>query len=132
MPRRLRSLASAVATRRARAPRHCADPARRTHKNGHGPPTAYAGSDEIGKEIVIVGKGDTGTGLSGPLSADGILRAATNRVDDIFDGQIVFDFDAPDSEDVTDLEGVSGPGDSGGPAFLEANGTRYVVGISVA
>jgi secreted trypsin-like serine protease len=46
--------------------------------------------------------------------------------------EIVFRFDAPGDPDVTELEGVSGDGDSGGPAYLERDGTIYVVGVGSA
>jgi hypothetical protein len=92
----------------------------------------YRSDDEAGKEIVLVGAGDSGTGLSGPSEGDGRLRAGSNRIDAVRDGEIVFDFDAPDAEDATDLEGVSGPGDSGGPALFVAGDSLFVVGVSVA
>lgn len=92
----------------------------------------YDGGDEEGRDIVIVGWGDTGTGLTGPVSADGRLRGATNRIDEAREGEIVFDFDEPESPEATDLEGVSGPGDSGGPALTRVDGRWYVVGVSVA
>ncbi|SEB48708.1 Trypsin [Tenacibaculum sp. MAR_2009_124] len=83
-----------------------------------------------GKEITIVGSGDFGTGLTGPQNWDKITRAATNRIDEI-DGQwIIFNFDNPESENTTELEGVSGPGDSGGPAFIDVDNVRYIVGVS--
>jgi len=39
-----------------------------------------------------------------------------------------FRFDAPPAAD--DLEGISGPGDSGGPAFLERDGRLWLAGVS--
>jgi hypothetical protein len=99
---------------------------------GAHPALLYDGTDEVGREIVIAGMGDAGTGLTGPSVSDGRLRAATHVVDGIFDGQLVFDFDPPDSPDATELEGVSGPGDSGGPAFIRDGGRLHLVGVSVA
>jgi len=46
------------------------------------------------------------------------------------DNWITFKFDAPPES--TDLEGISGPGDSGGPALLEVDGKAYVIGVSSA
>jgi hypothetical protein len=45
---------------------------------------------------------------------------------------LVFRFDAPTDENVTPLEGISGPGDSGGPAFIELADSLYITGLSVA
>jgi secreted trypsin-like serine protease len=41
---------------------------------------------------------------------------------------LVFRFDAPPGG--TDLEGISGPGDSGGPALIERDGRWQVIGVS--
>ncbi|MFH6603789.1 S1 family peptidase [Maribacter algicola] len=90
----------------------------------------YTQKDEEGAIITIVGRGDFGNGLSGPKLKDKVTRAATNRIEGVSDQWISFDFDAPESENTTELEGVSGPGDSGGPAFLDINGARYIVGVS--
>ena len=40
------------------------------------------------------------------------------------------EFDAPPSG--TALEGVGAPGDSGGPAFIEADGRLFLAGVSSA
>jgi hypothetical protein len=90
----------------------------------------YAGRDEEGKDVVFVGFGGTGTGLSGPRSEeDGAKRGATNRVDRATENWIEFTFDAPPGG--TDLEGISGPGDSGGPAIIEVSGVPHVAGVSI-
>ena len=90
----------------------------------------YDKQDEKGKKITIVGRGDFGTGLTGPKKWDKITRAATNKIDEINDQWIIFNFDSPESENTTELEGVSGPGDSGGPAFIDIDDVRYIVGVS--
>ena len=90
----------------------------------------YEGTDEAGTSIVFVGIGGTGTGETGPTRPeDGLKRGATNIVDRADRDWLYFDFDAPAS--ATDLEGISGPGDSGGPAILDRDGVAYVVGVSV-
>jgi hypothetical protein len=90
----------------------------------------YRDTDEAGKTIVFVGFGGTGTGETGPQRPeDGLKRGATNIVDRADRDWLYFDFDAPGS--ATDLEGISGPGDSGGPAILDVGGVSYVVGVSV-
>lgn len=96
------------------------------------PARLYRRSDEDGKEIVVVGRGMWGTGLTGPRNDDQKLRAATNRIKEVGPKHLSFDFDAPDSNAATGLEGISGPGDSGGPAILMEDGTLFVVGVSSA
>lgn len=92
---------------------------------GHDAPPERAGD-----EIILLGMGRTGDGLTGPTGEDGRCRAATNLIREVTDRWIVFNFDAP--PDGTDLEGVSGPGDSGGPAFVIRDGKPLLVGISSA
>jgi secreted trypsin-like serine protease len=41
-----------------------------------------------------------------------------------------FRFDAPGDAGTTALEGISGEGDSGGPAYFERDRVVYVVGVS--
>ena len=85
---------------------------------------------EKGKSIFVVGTGLSGTGDKGPDTEDGKLRAATNVIDEA-DGQYVrFSFSPPDDKSATHLEGIGGPGDSGGPAFIEKNGKLYIAGVS--
>ncbi len=99
---------------------------------GIAPVQLYDADDEVGMIAVFVGRGGTGTGLTGYVSEDRRLRAATNRVESVVSGSLLrFVFDAPGHPDVTDLEGISGPGDSGGPAFVERNGAIYVIGVGV-
>ncbi|MGV3618891.1 MAG: S1 family peptidase [Fimbriimonas sp.] len=92
------------------------------------PARFYERGDETGKRIVFVGQGYTGTGLEEPKAADGAWRAAQNTITEVDDRFIAFDFDRPPAGD--DLEGISGPGDSGGPAFLEEKGNLYILGVS--
>lgn len=99
---------------------------------GVAPVPLYSGSDEVGMPVVFVGRGGTGTGLTGPVTEDLKLRAATNSVESVVDGSLLrFRFDAPGDPDVTELEGISGPGDSGGPAFVERDGRVLLIGVGV-
>ena len=93
------------------------------------PAQLYRESAELDQLIVVVGYGDMGTGLSGPTGNDGQIRGATNRVDEATDFWLKFLFDAPDSKRATPLEGISGPGDSGGPAFLDGIECEILVGV---
>ncbi|MBO6622391.1 MAG: trypsin-like serine protease [Balneola sp.] len=95
----------------------------------------YYNNDEVGKEIIFAGTGWAGTGdkgmVEGSINKDRKMRAAQNRVDGIReDGFIRFTFDAPDSEDALPLEGISGPGDSGGPALWFDGDQAYILGVS--
>ena len=84
--------------------------------------------DEAGKRVVFVGYGDFGTGETGAVRMDGVLRGATNQVAGVQERAIFFTFDDP--ADATRLEGISGPGDSGGPALVERNGKLWTLGVS--
>lgn len=96
------------------------------------PAKLYSARDEKGKQITLVGSGYTGTGLTGPQKEkwDRITRAVTNKIDGTEGRYIFFRFDAPHSKNATELEGISGPGDSGGPAFVKVNKEIVIVGIS--
>ena len=93
------------------------------------PNPAYEGTDETGKQVIFVGRGGTGTGLTGPTHEDRQKRGATNTVESVDHDWLHFTFRDPTT--ATDLEGVSGPGDSGGPALIEKSGKYFVAGISV-
>ncbi|MEZ6235413.1 MAG: trypsin-like serine protease [Phycisphaerales bacterium] len=93
------------------------------------PSPLYEWEDEAGKGVTFVGFGMFGTGLTGPEGDDGLLRAASNTlIDAPVEGWVRFEFSRP--PDATDLEGISGPGDSGGPAFIERQGVHYIAGVS--
>lgn len=94
------------------------------------PAKIYDKQDETGQQITIVGMGDMGTGLTGPQKWDKITRAATNKIDGADNQWLYFVFDSNESANTTEMEGISGPGDSGGPAFIDKDGIRYIVGIS--
>lgn len=94
------------------------------------PVLPYRGTDEKGMTVTFAGRGHSGNGNTGPTSKDEVLRAATNLVDRAEAQTLEFLFDAPPNG--TELEGISGPGDSGGPAFVERNGKLWTVGVSSA
>jgi hypothetical protein len=83
-------------------------------------PSLYNREDELGKVVVFVGRGASGTGAEGsdgePLGAP--FRNATNTIDHVSEDVLRFTFNAPNEEEVSPLEGISGDGDSGGPAFM--------------
>jgi hypothetical protein len=90
----------------------------------------YGADDELGKVVINVGMGLPGTGLTGPQSPDRVLRGATARVSRAEKSRMGWAFRAPEEREVTPLEGISGPGDSGGPAFIYVDGRPCVAGVS--
>lgn len=92
----------------------------------------YRKKDELGKLIYIVGNAGIGNGKEGlEKKTDWKYRAATNRVDEVNDYFIKFVFDSTGtkSNTLTEMEGVSGPGDSGGPAFVIEDSKLYLIGV---
>lgn len=96
-------------------------------RNGK-PANLYNQINEVGQAVVFVGNGGFGNGRDGLSGDDGEIRGATNTVIEASKCNLVFLFDTPKT--ATNLEGISGPGDSGGPAFVEIDKTLYVVGVS--
>jgi hypothetical protein len=88
------------------------------------PVALYRGRDEIGKSAFIVGYGDFGPAGAPFQRTDGTRRAVTNAIDDAGPKRIFMTFDAPPAGSA--LEGVGAPGDSGGPALIEADGRLLV------
>jgi len=99
--------------------------------DGVTPMPLYESGDEVGRQVIFAGRGMIGTGQTGPTGEDRILRAATNIVSGTpWPGWMTFEFDAP--PDGTELEGISGPGDSGGPAMIDVDGVLHLAGVSGA
>lgn len=98
------------------------------------PISLYRHEDEVGKSILLLGWGDFGTGDKGlpkfQLVNDGKFRVATNKITETKGNYLIFQFDKPDSQDVLRLEGVNGPGDSGGPALVDTESGMQLIGIS--
>ncbi len=95
----------------------------------------YESDDEVGKRIIFAGTGWAGTGdkgmADGAINKDRKMRAAENLVNGVRqDGFVRFTFDGPDSKDALPLEGISGPGDSGGPALWFDGDQAYILGVS--
>lgn len=91
-------------------------------------PELYSQPDEQGLVVTFVGRGDTGNGLQGVTTADTKMRAATNQVIQAQGQWLRFSFDQGAS--ALPLEGISGPGDSGGPALVRKDDIWYLVGVS--
>ncbi len=92
----------------------------------------YPFDDELGRTVILPGWGDSGDGVDGIAEPDGVFRVSENRVDAVADGWLVWRFDDPRSraDQALALEGISGPGDSGGPAYVVTPKGRFVVGVS--
>jgi hypothetical protein len=92
--------------------------------------TLYTRRDEKGLVVSIIGHFTGGTGLTGgDKGVERKLRGATNRVAVADRYWLRFAMDPPGSRDATDLEGVSGAGDSGAPAYLIEKGRPYLLGV---
>jgi hypothetical protein len=96
------------------------------------PAAVYTKSDELGKNIWFIGIGGTGTGLKGQTIDNaenkGMLRRALNTIVAAQGPLIKFKFDQ--GENALPLEGVSGGGDSGGPAYIRNDYGYQLLGIS--
>lgn len=92
----------------------------------------YRHDDELGRIVIIPGWGDSGTGISGVDISDGVFRVAENRIDAVTPKWLVWVFDDPRSKlnRALTYEGISGPGDSGGPALIMTTKGLAIAGIS--
>lgn len=93
------------------------------------PVLLYEDQGELNAVVTLLGWGRTGDGESEVLVRDGRFRKGENRVDAVTP-RLRFRFDETDSARALPMEAVSGPGDSGGPAFLEVDGKRHLAGVS--
>ncbi len=94
-------------------------------------------TNEIGSEVIIVGFGESGTGMPEPGEYPrGTGRYGGNQIDRSISGYLVFDFDEPAGGGRNPPEGTSesmiAKGDSGGPSFIVEAGKLKIVGIHVA
>ena len=103
----------------------------------HTPPIPfYTQKDEVGQKAMMVGWGAFSTGDKGILDMgedeynDGHFRYIENYISKIRNGMLAFDFDKPNTQNVLPLEGVNGPGDSGGPMLLSTSEGVKIAGVS--
>ena len=93
----------------------------------------YKGREEAGRVILMPGWGGTGNGKTGLGIEDGLFRTAENVVDLAEGGRLRWKFDAPGPKSkALTLEGISGPGDSGGPALIKTPKGWALAGVSSA
>ena len=87
--------------------------------------------DEFGQVIKIIGKGATGSGVTGyefNSSHRTELRRAYNKVTSAYGRWLCYVFDKP--SDALPFEGGSGSGDSGGPILIQAEKDWLLVGLT--
>jgi len=96
------------------------------------PARLYQRQDEKHQTVWFIGSGGTGNGLTGETVGyeqnKGVLRKAQNKVNGVTDSDLRFVFES--GKDALEFEGVSGNGDSGGPAFVVQDGQYYLLGVS--
>ena len=95
------------------------------------PVATYKGNDEFGQIVKIVGKGATGTGVTGyeaNASHRTELRRAYNKVTSADGRWFCYVFDRP--PEALPLEGGSGNGDSGGPVLIQAEKDWLLAGLT--
>lgn len=96
------------------------------------PAKLYRSQDERDQEVWFIGSGGTGTGLTGETVSykdnGGVLRKAKNKVVAVTNSDLRFVFDS--GQEGLELEGVSGNGDSGGPAYIKEDDGYYILGVS--
>lgn len=96
------------------------------------PVRLYRGDEEHGMVVTLLGRGKTGTGVTGQVGEKGMtVRGATNRIDGVSETALLMTFDIGE-DDSTELEAGAGAGDSGGPALLARGDTIFIVGVSSA
>lgn len=96
------------------------------------PTPPYEGSDEQGATLKLAGYGDIANPVEGlyPFNEPLPLRGADNVASLVNKYHLGFIFENPADGNSLPLEGVSGPGDSGGPAYIETGAGRYIAGVS--
>lgn len=99
--------------------------------SGVQPLSVYGGEAELGKQMMFLGWGYSGTGDHPRRSRDGQLRKAHNRVTEVTESWLRFNFESPDQSGVLPLEGVPGLGDSGGPALVSVDGINCLAGVAI-
>lgn len=77
----------------------------------------------VGQLLTLVGFGGGGTGNTGSNGDFGNKRVGTTPIDSVGSTLISWNFD-------NNTESNTAPGDSGGPAFIQINGTYYIAGIT--
>jgi hypothetical protein len=96
------------------------------------PTPPYEGSDELGKTLKLAGYGMLGNPVDGldNYTTLRVLYGADNVTSSANDYHLGFRFENPAEGNSLSLEGVGGPGDSGGPVYIETSVGRFIAGVS--
>ncbi|QDU40421.1 Trypsin [Maioricimonas rarisocia] len=86
------------------------------------PSPLFDGIPQVGMELILVGYG-AGGDASGHNGDFGTLRVGTTELEFVGATTIEWNFDIPS-------ESNTAPGDSGGPAFVDINGTLEIIGVT--
>lgn len=95
------------------------------------PAQLYTGHVQVGEVVEIIGKGATGTGLTGFGSTSPhrtALRRAFTRLSSIQNRWLAYTFEKPPL--ALPLEGMAGSGDSGGPVLVNVRGHWQVAALA--
>lgn len=96
------------------------------------PARLFQQNTENGMVTWFIGAGGTGNGITGQTidtaENNGKLRKAENKIIEVRDSDIVFQFERGPKG--LPLEGVSGNGDSGGPAYIKDENGFTLLGVS--
>jgi len=90
----------------------------------------YKDVNEQGEIVTGYGKGATGNGLTGAqmeTRGAGVMNKFNNVINKVSDKWLFYQFD--NSADALPLEGMTGSGDSGGPAIIVENNIPYLAGL---
>ena len=87
------------------------------------PSSIFRATPAVGQLLTLVGFGAGGTGNSGHDGTYGTKRVGTTPIDQVSAKLIYWNFD-------NNSESNTAPGDSGGPAFVNVNGTYFVAGVT--
>jgi secreted trypsin-like serine protease len=87
------------------------------------PSSIFRATPVVGQLLTLVGFGAGGTGNSGHDGSFGTKRVGTTPIDQVSSKLIYWNFD-------NNSESNTAPGDSGGPAFVNVNGTYFVAGVT--
>lgn len=93
------------------------------------PASIFRGDNEMGQIVEIIGKGGTGTGLTGQVTGNRTeLRRAFNTITEVQDRWLCYSFQKPPA--ARTLEGITGNGDSGGPALIQVKDHLEIAGLA--
>lgn len=82
-------------------------------------PALYTNFDELNKICYIAGFGLTGNFNTGITHSDGLRRAGSNTIDNIYNDLLMCSPSRNTKDKITELEFLIGSGDSGGGLFID-------------